>query len=135
MCKNRKIVSFVDITLGWMKVICLVNPTKSPSKDDPAQRYSRHWLLKKGHTEMKFLKAICSVNSNKRNIPTKAYSTRLYLSINCGPLNGPYKPNFLEESTMKGPMFCLWTSFGRPSQKLNLQIKKTGLKCLEKVLR
>ena len=135
MCKNQKIVSFVDITLGWMKVICLVNPTKSPRKDDPAQRYSRQWLLKKGHSEMKCLKVICSVNSNKRNIPTKAYSARLYLSINCGPLNGPYKPNLLEESIMKGPMFCLWTSFGRHLQKLNLQIKKTGLKCLEKVLR
>ena len=46
----------------------------------------------------------------QRNTPTKTYSTRLHLSINCGPLNGPYKPMFLQKSTMKGPMFCLWTS-------------------------
>ena len=32
----------------------------------------------KDHAEIKWLKAIFSVNSNKKNIPTNAHPTRLY---------------------------------------------------------
>ena len=79
---------------------------------------------------MKWWKTIYSVNSSKRYIPTKAYPTRLYLSINCVPLTGPYKPIFLQKSTMKGPMLHGPKDF--VSQKFNLQIKKADFKCFEK---
>ena len=57
--------------------------------------------LKIKNTKMKWMKSVCSVNKQK-NYPNKGISDKIF--SNCGPLNGPYKPIFLQELTMAMPL-------------------------------